>query len=198
MLSSTHYREDVTSEYTKETSGEDDYSVPVTRFSGYIRSKGSGQYTREYDNGHTVPMPKETKEDLSKLDEADYDLKTWHQGGILGNMDDDRDRAILEENPTILLSSDSDDSISLPTSIGISSYAEEEANNETGSWCGSDLKTDIEAATSQWAGLINVTVAHPLFRTDYGLVHGITYEGKCTGRPYKGNLSIAWFSALPS
>jgi len=185
MLSSTHYREDVTPEYTKATLGEEDYSVPVTRFNGYIRSKSSGHYTRESDNGHTIPMPKETKEDWNKLDESDYDSKTWHQGGILGNMDDDRDRAILEENPTIILSSDPDDSISLPTSIDFSSYEEEEANNETGSWCGSDWKTDIDVATSQWVGLINVTVAHPLFRTDYGLVHGITYEGKRTGRPYK-------------
>jgi hypothetical protein len=143
-------------------------------------------------------MSKDSKEDSSKLDEADYDSKTWHQGGILGNMDDDRDRAILEENPPIMLSSDSDDSISLPSSIDPSSYEEEAASNETASWCGSDLKTDIKAATSQWAGLINVTVAHPLFRTDYGLVYGITYEGKCGGRPYKANVSIAWFSALPS
>jgi len=185
MLISTHYREDVTPEYTKATLGEDDYSVPVTRFNGYVRSKGSGHYTRESDNGHKIPIPKETKEDLNKLDEADYDSKTWHQGGILGNMDEDRDRPMLEENPTIILSSDPDDSISLPTSIDFSSYEEEEASNETGSWCGSDLKTDINAATSQWAGLINVTVVHPIFRTDYGLVHGITYEGKRTGRPYK-------------
>lgn len=185
MLSSTHYREDVTPEYTKATLSEDDYSVPVTRFNGYIRSKSSRHYTRESDNGHTIPMPKETKEDLDKTDEADYDSNTWHQGGFLGNVDEDRDRALLEENPTIILSSDPDDSVSLPTSIDFSSYEEEEASNETGSWCGSDVKTDINAAASQWAGLINVTVVHPLFRTDYGLVHGITYEGKRTRCPYK-------------
>jgi hypothetical protein len=178
IVSSTHYREDVTPEYTKATLGEDDYSAPVTRFNGYIRGKSSGYYARESDKGHTIPIPKETKEDLNKLDEADYDSKTWHQGGILGNMDDDRDRAILEENPMMILSSDPDDSISLPTSIDLSSYGEEETSNETGSWCGSDLKADINIATSQWAGLINVTVAHSIFRTDYGLVHGITYEGK--------------------
>lgn len=185
MLSSTHYREDVTPEYTKATLGEDESSVPVTRFNGYIRSKSPGHYTRESDNGHTIPMPREIKEDLDKLDEADYDSKTWHQGGILGNMDEDRDRAVLEENPTIILSSDPDDSVSLPTSVDFSSYEEGEASNQTGSWCGSDVKTDITAAASQWAGLINVTVVHPLFRTDDGLVHGITYEGKRTGRPYK-------------
>lgn len=185
MLSSTHYREDVTPEYTKATLGEDDYSVPITRFNGYVRSKSSGHYTRESDNGHTIPMPKVTKEDWNKPDETDYDSKTWHQGGILGNMDEDRDRTMLEENPTMILSSDPDDSISLPTSIDFSSYEEEEVSNETGSWCGSDWKTDINVATSQWVGLINVTVAHPLFRTDYGLVHGITYEGKLTGRLYQ-------------
>ena len=181
MSSSILFRENVTPEYTKATMGEDDHSVPVTRFNGYIRSKSSGYYTRDSDDGHTIPTQKETKEYLDKLDEAD-DSKTWHQGGILDNMDDDRDRAMMDENPTIILSSNPEDSVSLPTSIDFSSYEEEEANNETDLWCGSDVLTDIHAATSQWAGLINVTVVHPLFRTEYGLVHGITYEGKGTSR----------------
>jgi hypothetical protein len=198
MLSSSHYREDVTPEYTKATLGDDGYSAPVTRFNGNIGSKSSGHYARGSDNGHTVPLPRTTKQDLDKLDEAYYDSKSWHQGDILGTMDDDHDRAMLEENPTIILSSDSDDSISFPTSVDFSSYEEEEANNETVSWCGSDMKADINLAASQWAGLINVTVVHPLFRTDYGLVRGITYEGKRTGRRYKLIDFLVCFSALTS
>jgi hypothetical protein len=178
LLSSGHYREDVTPEYTKTIVGENEHSATVTRLNGNNRSKSSGHHSRGPDNDHTIPMSREKTDDLDKLDETQDDSESWHQGGMLGNTDDDQYRAVLEENPTILLSSDSGDLVSLPSSIGFSSYGEEEASNETGSWCGSDLKSDVNVAASQWAGLINVTVVHPLFRTDYGLVRGITYQGK--------------------
>jgi hypothetical protein len=173
VSSSTHYREDVTQEYTKANLMNDEYWNPMLRFNG--RSRITGDDSSGPDKGHTVPVSRETNKDLT---ETDDDTRNWHQGGILYDKDNDDVITISEDNPTVVLSSDTERVISLTSSADFSSYEEEEANNETGSWCGGGVKADVEVATALWVGLINVTVWHPLFRTDQGLVRGVTYQGK--------------------
>jgi hypothetical protein len=161
----THYREDVTQEYTKATY---ESSNPMLRFNGHSRIINSGD--GEPDKGHTIPVSGETNKDLT---ETDDDTRSWHQGGVLDDKDNDEINTMSEDNPNIILTSDTDKAMSLS-----SSYEEQEANNETGSWCGGGVKADVEVATNVWDGLINVTVMHPLFRADHGLVRGVTYQGK--------------------
>lgn len=167
VSSSSHYREDVTQEYTKATLINDEYSNPMLRFNGHSRITNPD--SSGLDKGHTVPVSREANDD---------DTRSWHQGGILDDKDNDDVITISEDDPTVILSSDTDKAISLTSSADFSSYEEQEANNETASWCGGGVKADVEVATDLWVGLINVTVLHPLFRTDYGLVRGVTYQGK--------------------
>jgi hypothetical protein len=169
--SSSHYREDVTQDYTKTTLRNDGNSNSGIRFSGHTRITVSGDGSSGAQEGHTIPVPGHTNKDSTETDDD-----TWHQGGIL---DDDDVMAISEEDdPSVILTSDAGDEISsLTSSADFSSYEEEEANNGT-SWCGGGVEADVEAAASTWVGALNVTVRHPLFRTDAGLVRGVTYEGK--------------------
>jgi hypothetical protein len=169
---SSHYREYVTQEYTKATLINDEYSNPMSRFNGHSRITGSGDDPSAPDIGYTIPGSRETDKDLTETD----DDRSWHQGGILDDTDNDKDITMSEDSPTVILTSDPDKAIT--SSAGFSSYEEEEASNETSSWCGGGVKADVKVATNLWAGLINTTVMHPLFRTDYGLVRGITYQGK--------------------
>jgi hypothetical protein len=171
VSSSSHYREDVTQEYTKATLINGEYSNPMLRFNGHSRITDPD--SNGPDKGHTVPVSRETNKDLTETD----DDTRWHQGGILDDKDNDDVIRISEDNPTVILSSDTEKAIS--SSAEFASYEEQEANNETGSWCGGGVKADVDVATSLWIGLINVTVLHPLFRTEYGLVRGVTYQGKC-------------------
>jgi hypothetical protein len=173
VSSSTHYREDVTQEYTKATLINDEYLNPMLRFNGHSRIIVSGDDAP--DKGHTIPVSEETNKDST---ETDDDTRSWHQGGILDDKDNDGINTMSEDNPNIILTSDTDKTMSLTSSVHLSSYQEQEANNETGSWCGGGVKADVEVATDVWVGLINVTVMHPLFRTDYSLVRGVTYQGK--------------------
>jgi hypothetical protein len=172
--SSSHYREDVTQEYTKGTLMNDQYSNSVIRFNGHKRITVSGDGSNGPEEGHTMPVSRETNKDSTETDDD-----TWHQGGILDDKDNGEAITMSEEdNPSVILTSDAGDEISsLTSSADFSSYEEEEANNGT-SWCGGGVKADVEVATSTWVALLNVTVRHPLFRTDYGLVRGVTYQGK--------------------
>lgn len=124
-------------------------------------------------------MLRETKNSAVSVDADDYTKSTWHQGSILDDTDYDRGRTVSEENPTVLLTSDPDQSISLPSYPDFSSYEEEEeASNETDVWCGGVVQADVNVATNFWAGLMNVTVTHPVLGTDFGLVPTVTYQGK--------------------
>jgi hypothetical protein len=176
--SSSHYREDVTQEYGKPTLGEDEYSSPFSRFNGDDRITDSGEYVSSSDDGYTIPVLRETKDLRETPDADDYTKDTWRQGSILDDADYNQDRTVSEENPTIILTSDSDQSISLQSYPGFLSYEEEEGDNKTDSWCGGVLSADVKVVTNLWSGLINVTVMHPLFRTDVGLVRVVTYQGK--------------------
>jgi hypothetical protein len=186
---SSHYREDVTQEYARPTLGEGEYSSPFSRFNGNDRITNSADYSSGSDDGYTSPVLRETKNFGEPVDADDYTRSTWHQGSVLDDTDYDQDRAMSEENPTIILTSDSDQSISLPSYPDFLSYEEEEASNETNWWCGDVMRADVKVATNLWPGLFNVTVTHPLFRTDSGLVRAVTYQGKYRlGR--HGNLPI--------
>jgi len=184
VSSSNSYREYVTQEYTKPTLGDVDYSATVSRFNGNARITSSGDFSGEPDIAYTMPVSRETNMDLNELAEADDFTRSWHQGGVLDSVDDDQDHAVSEENPTIILTSNSEQSMSLPSLADFSSYDEEEASNGTDFWCGGNLRAEAKVVTNQRAGLINVTVMHPLFRTDFGLVRGVIYQGKRRpGRP---------------
>jgi hypothetical protein len=174
VSSSSHYREDVTQEYTKGTLMNDQYSNSVIRFNGHTRITVSGVGSGGPEGGHTIPVSRDTNKDSTETDDD-----TWHQGGILDDKDNGEVITMTEEdNPSVILTSDAGDEISsLTSSADFSSYEEEEANNGT-SWCGGGVKADVEVAASTWVALLNVTVRHPLFRTDYGLVRGVTYQGK--------------------
>ncbi|KAJ9588498.1 hypothetical protein L9F63_018154, partial [Diploptera punctata] len=77
-----------------------------------------------------------------------------------------------EESPTIILTSDSDQSMSLPSSVDFASYEDE---NDTYSWC-EKVKDNAEPAAEMWSDLFNVSITHPLFKTEAGLVRGIIYQ----------------------
>jgi hypothetical protein len=178
--SSSHYREDVTQEYTRPTLGQGEFSSPFSRFNGNGRITNTAEKSSGYDDEYTSPVLKEAKNLGEHFDVDYYQRGTWHQGGILDDTEYDQDRIMSEDDPTIILTSDSDQLISLPTYTDFSSYEEEEESNGTKSWCDGVMRADVEVATNQWGGLINVSVLHPLFRTDIGLVRALTYQGKHT------------------
>ena len=177
VSSSSSYRDEITQENTRPTLEDDGFTME--RYSEGVRIPDpidSIEDTGLPDNGFTLPGSREiNKEDVDMFGSEDF-TRTWHQGGLLEDFEDDQDHNISEENPTIILTSDADQSMSLPSSVDFTSYEDEE-NNDTYSWC-EQARDNVEPATELWTDLFNTTVTHPLFRTEAGLVRGIVYQGK--------------------
>ncbi|PSN38792.1 hypothetical protein C0J52_23231 [Blattella germanica] len=158
VSSSTNYRDDVTQENTKPTLDEDEYALE--RYSSGARIPDPLDVLEDEigttGNGFTLPINRQNNNEAFELSENDEYMRGWRQGGLLDDLDEDQDHNISEDNPTIILTSDSDQSISLPSAIDFASYEDE--NNATFSLCDQG-QVVTEAATGLWSDVLNTSIS---------------------------------------